>query len=79
MRPLELIANGQSKDRIGDCSASARHREPLSGAEILPAISSGQTASEVAHKVVRQKDATTKMLREYETEWNNSPYGKRRK
>jgi digeranylgeranylglycerophospholipid reductase len=61
---------------VGD---AARHTEPLSGAGILPAISSGKTAGEVARQAVRQNDASAKVLREYETEWNNNPFGKQRK
>jgi digeranylgeranylglycerophospholipid reductase len=61
---------------VGD---AARHTEPMSGAGIMAAIDSGKTAGGVARKAVRENDASAKVLREYETEWNNSPYGKQRK
>ena len=61
---------------VGD---AARQTEPLSGAGILPAISSGKTAGEVARKAVRQNDASERVLREYETEWYNNPFVKQRK
>jgi digeranylgeranylglycerophospholipid reductase len=61
---------------IGD---SARHTEPLSGGGIIPALETGITAGRVACKAVNQNDASTQVLREYETEFYNSPYGKQRK
>ncbi len=61
---------------VGD---AAHHSEPLTGAGITLALASGQAAGEVARKAVREKDASVRVLREYETEWNNNPYGKQRK
>jgi len=61
---------------VGD---AARHTEPMTGAGMLPAISGGLTAGEVARKAVRENDASARVLREYETEWNNNPFGKLRK
>jgi digeranylgeranylglycerophospholipid reductase len=61
---------------VGD---AARHTEPMSGAGIMAAIDSGKTAGEVARKAVRENDASARVLRAYETEWNNSPFGKQRK
>ena len=61
---------------VGD---AAHHSEPLTGAGITLALASGQAAADVARKAVREKDASVRVLREYETEWNNNPYGKQRK
>jgi digeranylgeranylglycerophospholipid reductase len=61
---------------VGD---AAHHCEPLTGAGITPALASGRAAGEVACKAVREKDASVRVLREYETEWNNNPFGRQRK
>jgi digeranylgeranylglycerophospholipid reductase len=61
---------------VGD---AARHREPMTGGGIVPAISGGLTAGGVARKAVRENDASARVLRAYETEWNNNPFGKQRK
>jgi digeranylgeranylglycerophospholipid reductase len=58
---------------VGD---AARHTDPPTGGGMLQALSSGHTAGEVARKAVRQNDASARVLREYETEWNNHPFGK---
>jgi len=58
---------------VGD---AAHHTDPATGGGILQALGSGHTAGEVARKAVRQNDASARVLREYETEWNNNPFGK---
>jgi digeranylgeranylglycerophospholipid reductase len=60
---------------VGD---AAHHTEPLTGGGIIAALESGMIAGAVASKAVRQNDASMKVLREYETEWNSS-FGKARK
>ena len=44
----------------------------------MAALQSGTIAGGVASKAVRQNDASAKVLREYETEWNHS-FGKARR
>ena len=61
---------------VGD---AARHTDPPTGGGMLQALGSGHTAGEVARKAVRQNDASARVLREYETEWNNHPFGKQHK
>ena len=61
---------------VGD---AARHTDPPTGGGMLQALGSGHTAGEVARKAVRQNDASARVLREYETEWNNNPLGKQQK
>ncbi|MFZ0011944.1 MAG: hypothetical protein WAL97_08595 [Halobacteriota archaeon] len=61
---------------VGD---AAHHTDPTTGAGMRQAIGSGHTAGEVARKAVRQNDASVRVLREYETEWNNNPLGKQQK
>ncbi|MGZ4853242.1 MAG: geranylgeranyl reductase family protein [Halobacteriota archaeon] len=87
-QPVELVVGGvpvseglstTTSDGLMLVGDAARHTEPLSGGGIIPALASGTTAGRVACKAVQQKDASTKVLREYETEFNNNPYGKQRK
>jgi len=61
---------------VGD---AAHHTDPPTGGGMLQALASGHTAGEVARKAVRQNDASARVLREYETEWNNHPFGKEQK
>jgi digeranylgeranylglycerophospholipid reductase len=61
---------------VGD---AARLTDPLTGGGMLSAFGSGRTAGEVARKAVRQNDASSRVLREYETAWNNGPWGKQQK
>jgi digeranylgeranylglycerophospholipid reductase len=60
---------------VGD---AARHTEPITGGGIMAALQSGTIAGMVAKKAVRQNDASSKVLREYEDEWKRS-FGKERK
>ena len=60
---------------VGD---AAHHTEPLTGGGIIAALESGMIAGAVARKAIRQNDASMKVLREYEAEWNRS-FGKARK
>ena len=60
---------------VGD---AAHHTEPLTGAGVIAALESGMIAGAVACNAIRQNDASTKVLREYEAEWNRS-FGKARK
>jgi len=87
-QPVELVMGGVpvseglralTSDGVMLVGDAARHTEPLSGGGIIPALDSGITAGRIARKAVQQKDASTKVLREYETEFNNNPYGKQRK
>ena len=87
-QPVELVLGGTPvsdalKTTIGDglmlVGDAARHTHPVTGGGMLQAIASGQIAGEVARKAVRQNDASARVLREYETEWNNHPFGKQRK
>lgn len=87
-QPVELVVGGVPvsdllKTVVSDglmlVGDAARQTEPLTGGGIIPALSSGQTAGEVARKAVRENDASARVLREYETEWNNNPFGKQRK
>jgi digeranylgeranylglycerophospholipid reductase len=57
---------------IGD---AARHTEPATGGGIMTAMDGGALAGRVARTAVRQNDASVRVLREYETEWN-STFGK---
>jgi digeranylgeranylglycerophospholipid reductase len=60
---------------VGD---AAHHTDPITGGGIMAALQSGTIAGQVANKAVRKNDASVKVLREYETEWNRS-FGKSRK
>jgi len=60
---------------VGD---AAHHTDPITGGGIMAALQSGTIAGQVANKAVRQNDASVRVLREYETEWNRS-FGKSRK
>jgi digeranylgeranylglycerophospholipid reductase len=87
-QPVELVVGGVPvsdalKTIVSDglmlVGDAAHHAEPLTGLGTLPALASGQAAGEVARKAVRLNDASVRVLREYETAWNNNPYGKQRK
>ncbi|MGZ7133626.1 MAG: geranylgeranyl reductase family protein [Halobacteriota archaeon] len=87
-QPVELVVGGvpvseglstMTSDGLMLIGDAARHTEPLTGGGIIPALGSGITAGTVACKAVQQKDASTRVLREYETEWNNNPFGRQRK
>jgi len=60
---------------VGD---AAHHTDPITGGGIMAALQSGTIAGQVANKAVRKNDASVKVLREYETEWNRS-FGESRK
>jgi digeranylgeranylglycerophospholipid reductase len=60
---------------VGD---AAHHTDPITGGGIMAALQSGTLAGQVANKAVRLNDASIRVLREYETEWNRS-FGKARK
>jgi digeranylgeranylglycerophospholipid reductase len=60
---------------VGD---AAHHTDPITGGGIMAALQSGTIAGQVANKAVRENDASVRVLREYETEWNRS-FGKARK
>jgi digeranylgeranylglycerophospholipid reductase len=87
-QPVELMVGGipasdALKTTINDglmlVGDAAHHTDPTTGAGMRQAIGSGHTAGEVARKAVRQNDASVRVLREYETEWNNNPLGKQQK
>ncbi len=61
---------------VGD---AAHHTDPLAGEGIIEALSGGITAGKVARKAVLQKNASIKVLREYETKWNGNQFGRQRK
>lgn len=65
------IANGLML--IGD---AARHSDPLTGAGITIAMEGGKIAGEVARKAVKQLDASTKVLKEYEVRRRQSLWGR---
>ncbi|MGZ8874976.1 MAG: NAD(P)/FAD-dependent oxidoreductase [Halobacteriota archaeon] len=86
-KPVELVIGGcpvsdSLPTIIGDglmlIGDAARHTEPVTGGGIIAALQSGTIAGVVASKAVRQKDASSKVLREYEDEWQSS-FGKERK
>ncbi len=56
----------------------ARHTQPVTGGGIIPRLEGGMIAGTVAHKVIRQKDVSAKVLREYETAWSRR-FGKSNK
>jgi digeranylgeranylglycerophospholipid reductase len=83
-QPVELVVGGvptserlktMTRDGLMLVGDAARHTDPLFGEGIIEALSSGITAGRVACKAVQQKDATMKVLREYEAEWNENPWG----
>jgi digeranylgeranylglycerophospholipid reductase len=61
------IANGLML--VGD---AAHHCDPLTGGGVINAMEGGKIAGDVATKAVRQNDASTKVLAEYETTWRAS-------
>jgi digeranylgeranylglycerophospholipid reductase len=61
---------------VGD---AARHTEPVTGGGILAALESGLIAGKVACEAVHRNDASMTVLRQYEAEWNSTPYGRQRK
>jgi len=67
------IANGLML--VGD---AAHHCDPLTGGGVINAMEGGKIAGDVARKAVRENDAATKVLTEYETTWRAS-FGKRLK
>jgi digeranylgeranylglycerophospholipid reductase len=86
-KPVELVVGGcpvsdSLPTIVGDglmlIGDAARHTEPVTGGGIMAALQSGTIAGVVASKAVRQKDASSKVLREYEDEWQSS-FGKERK
>ncbi|MGZ4901778.1 MAG: NAD(P)/FAD-dependent oxidoreductase [Halobacteriota archaeon] len=87
-QPVELVVGGvpvsegmspMSTDGLMLIGDAARQTEPLTGGGIISALGSGITAGTVACKAVKQNDASSKVLSEYETEWNNNPFGRERK
>jgi digeranylgeranylglycerophospholipid reductase len=62
-----LVRNGLML--VGD---AAHHTDPLTGGGIVPALESGKIAGEVACKALRENDTSTKVLHNYEVEWNRS-------
>jgi digeranylgeranylglycerophospholipid reductase len=86
-KPVELVVGGcpvsdSLPTIVGDglmlIGDAARHTEPITGGGIMAALQSGTIAGVVASKAVRQNDASSKVLREYEDEWQSS-FGKERK
>ena len=84
-QPVELVVGGvpvserlktMASDGLMLVGDAARHTDPLFGEGIIEALSSGITAGRVACKAVQQKDATMKVLSEYETEWKGNPWGR---
>ncbi|HYA60508.1 MAG TPA: NAD(P)/FAD-dependent oxidoreductase [Candidatus Acidoferrum sp.] len=80
-QPLELVIGGVPvsnvlKTTIGNgmmlVGDAAHHAYPISGGGIINAMKGGRIAGEVASKAVRQNDASTKVLKEYETMWHSS-------
>ena len=67
------IANGLML--VGD---AAHHCDPLTGGGVINAMEGGKIAGDVAMKAVRENDASTKVLAEYETAWRAS-FGKKLK
>ena len=67
------IANGLML--VGD---AAHHCDPLTGGGVINAMEGGKIAGDVATKAVRENDASTKVLKEYETTWRAS-FGKKLK
>ncbi len=60
---------------VGD---AARHTEPVTGGGMLTAMDGGALAGRVARKAIAQRDASVRVLREYEAGWK-STVGKRLK
>jgi digeranylgeranylglycerophospholipid reductase len=80
-QPVELVTGGVPasdalKTTIGNgvmlVGDAAHHCDPLTGAGIMNAMKGGRIAGEVASKAVRQNDASTNILKEYETMWRSS-------
>jgi len=59
---------------VGD----AAHHAVLGGG-IMNALEGGKIAGDVARKAVRQDDSSLNVLREYETRWHNTLFGKNAK
>ncbi|MGD0717499.1 MAG: NAD(P)/FAD-dependent oxidoreductase [Halobacteriota archaeon] len=87
-QPVEFVVGGvplseglktMTSDGLMLVGDAARLTDQLTGEGIMEGLSSGTTAGTVACKAVQQKDASMKVLREYETEYNGNYFGRQRK
>jgi digeranylgeranylglycerophospholipid reductase len=79
-QPVELVVGGVPvsdalntivSDGLMLVGDAAHHALPATGGGIMTAMDGGALAGRVTHKAIRQNDASAKVLREYETQWNN--------
>jgi digeranylgeranylglycerophospholipid reductase len=82
-QPLELVMGAVPASEEGKAPTrnglmlvgDAAHHARLGGG-MLAALEAGKIAGDVACKAVRQDDSSLNVLKEYETRWHNSVYGK---
>ena len=78
-QPLELVMGGlpvsdELKSTIANglmlVGDAAHHCDPITGGGVINAMEGGKIAGDVATKAVRENDASTTVLTEYETTWH---------
>ena len=85
-QPLELVMGAvpvsndlKSPVRNGLMLVGDAARHAVLGGGMMTALEGGKAAGEVASKAVRQNDSSLNVLRDYETWWNTSLFGKNAK
>jgi digeranylgeranylglycerophospholipid reductase len=85
-QPLELVMGavpaseeGKAPTRNGLMLVGDAAHHAVLGGGMMTALEGGKIAGDVARKAVLQDDASLNVLKEYETRWRNSPFGKNAK
>ena len=82
-QPLELVMGAvpvgeevETPTRNGLMPVGDAARHVVLGGGIMSALEGGKIAGDVARKAVRQDDSSRNVLKEYETRWHNTLFGK---